>query len=178
MSELSERHEVRVRGRGQTIVFIADSSDGRLVIRQEPETGEATDVCALTLKDPEELRAFFTGLRRIVSSLGYGGEAAVAAPPPAAAASASGSPRGGQGAQPGGALPSRALSGGTPEEERDAIISQARQRNPQAFTPWTPQEEQEVRRRYEEGESIPSIARARKRSQRAIELRLQRMGVI
>jgi hypothetical protein len=179
VSELSERHEVRVRGRGQTIVFVADSADGKLVIRQEPEGGGAADVCALTLKDPDELRAFFTGLRRIVSSLGYGGEAAGAAPAAASVASASAPPPRGQGTPVGGAPPpNRALSGGTPEEEREAIISQARQRNPQAFTPWTPQEEQEVRRRYEEGESIPSIARSRKRSQRAIELRLQRMGVL
>lgn len=177
MSELSERHEIRVRGRGQTIVFVADSADGRLVIRQEPDDAAASDVCTLTLKDPEELRAFFTGLRRIVSSLGYSGEAGAvpAAARPGAPADSTAAPSSrANGAPP----PNRALSGGTPEQEREAIISQARQRNPQAFTPWTPQEEQEVRRRFEEGESIPSIARARKRSQRAIELRLQRMGVL
>jgi hypothetical protein len=35
MAELTERHEVRVRGRDNTVVFSDDSSDGRLVIRQE-----------------------------------------------------------------------------------------------------------------------------------------------
>ena len=37
MPELSERHEIRIRGKDYTIVFIADSEDGRLVIRQEPD---------------------------------------------------------------------------------------------------------------------------------------------
>ena len=32
MAELSERHEVRVRGKDSTIVFSADSNDGKLVI--------------------------------------------------------------------------------------------------------------------------------------------------
>ena len=35
MTEIVERHEVRVRGRDHSIVFSADSEDGRLVIRQE-----------------------------------------------------------------------------------------------------------------------------------------------
>ncbi|PYN02657.1 MAG: hypothetical protein DME02_25015, partial [Candidatus Rokuibacteriota bacterium] len=35
ITQLSERHEVRVRGQNGTIVFVADSQDGRLVIRQE-----------------------------------------------------------------------------------------------------------------------------------------------
>jgi hypothetical protein len=67
---------------------------------------------------------------------------------------------------------------GSREEEREAVVAQARQRNPQAFAPWTRDEEQQVRKRYEAGESIPAIARAHKRSPRAIELRLQRMGVL
>src|SRR5437762_10704258 len=35
ITQLSERHEVRVRAQNGTIVFVADSQDGRLVIRQE-----------------------------------------------------------------------------------------------------------------------------------------------
>jgi hypothetical protein len=35
MAQLSERHEIRVRGKDHIIVFMADSSDARLVIRQE-----------------------------------------------------------------------------------------------------------------------------------------------
>jgi hypothetical protein len=37
MAELAERHEIQIRGHGGTIVFTADSEDGRLVIRQIPE---------------------------------------------------------------------------------------------------------------------------------------------
>jgi|SRR5438132_179165 hypothetical protein len=37
MPDISERNEIRIRGRDHTIVFIADSQDGRLVIRQEPD---------------------------------------------------------------------------------------------------------------------------------------------
>lgn len=64
------------------------------------------------------------------------------------------------------------------EAERDALIAEARQRNAQAFAPWTKEEEQDVRRRHEAGESVETIARARKRSPRAIELRLQRLGLL
>jgi hypothetical protein len=49
------------------------------------------------------------------------------------------------------------------EEEREALIAKARQRNAQAFAPWS--RDEEVRKRYEAG-----IARAHKRSPRAIEL--------
>jgi hypothetical protein len=70
MAELSERHEVRLRGKDKTITFIADSDDGRLVIRQEDDGRKAKDVCAITLSDPDELRGFFKGLRRIMASLG------------------------------------------------------------------------------------------------------------
>jgi hypothetical protein len=35
MADITERHEIRVRGRDHTIVLTADSVDGRLVIRQE-----------------------------------------------------------------------------------------------------------------------------------------------
>lgn len=119
MAELSERHEVRVRGRDNTVVFVADSSDGRLVIRQEWDGKGQKRSCSITLADPSELKAFFKGLRRIMASLGtVESEPAAAAPrlapqnaPPAAAASDS--------------------------EEREALVAKARQRNPQAFAPWT-----------------------------------------
>jgi hypothetical protein len=74
MADMSERHEVRVRGHGGDIVFVADSRDGRLLIRQE-NGGAGDDVCAITLADPEELRAFFGGLHRILESLGHKPEA-------------------------------------------------------------------------------------------------------
>ncbi len=56
MADLTERHEVRIRGRDHSIVFTAE--DGRLVIRQEPEGAKTKEVCALTLSDPDELRVF------------------------------------------------------------------------------------------------------------------------
>jgi hypothetical protein len=159
MSELSERHEVRVQGEGQTIVFIADSQDGRLIIRQEPEGKKSNDVCAIALSNPDELRAFFNGLRRILASLGHRIDG------PAET-------RGGR------AIAARPGAPGRDSEEREALVAQARQRNPQAFAPWTRNEEEEIRRRHADGESVQTIAQARRRSPRAIELRLQRLGVL
>ncbi len=102
--------------------------------------------------------AFFKGLRRILSSLGYAVESGEA-------------PTVTRREKPHAVIGSR-------KDERDAVVAQARQRNPLAFAPWTREEEQEVRRRYEAGENIQAIARAHKRSPRAIELRLQRLGVL
>lgn len=70
MAELSERHEVRVHGRDSTIVFTADSRDGKLVICQEWDGKGPKESCSITLSNPEELRDFFKGLRRIMASLG------------------------------------------------------------------------------------------------------------
>ena len=69
MADMSERHEVRVRTGDSTIVFTADSEDGRLCIRQEPDGGKADEGCSIALSDPAELAAFFGGLRRMLSSL-------------------------------------------------------------------------------------------------------------
>ena len=74
MADLTERHEVRVRGRGHEIVFSADSEDGRLHIRQESD-GKSKKVCAITIADPQELQAFFKGLRRMLEALGHRPEA-------------------------------------------------------------------------------------------------------
>jgi hypothetical protein len=165
-SAMIERHEVRVPGEGQTIVFVADSRDGRLIIRQESEetTGEkANDVCSIALSNPDELRAFFHGLRRILASLGHRVDVPAAAETPHRA--------------PARALaPQKVTAQGS--EDREAVVAQARQRNPQAFAPWTRAEEDEIRRRHASGESVQSIARAHRRSPRAIELRLQRLGVL
>jgi hypothetical protein len=163
MAEISERHEVRVRGRDGTIVFVADSHDGRLIIRQETEGQKGSEVCAITLSDPDELRGFFDGLRRVLSSLEE--QPGPAATPEAAGGRPPGAPRGGP-------VPARS------PDEREAVIAQARQRNPQAFAPWTKDEEQQVRQRYEGGETVSAIARAHRRSPRAIELRLQKLGVL
>jgi hypothetical protein len=163
VAKMSERHEVRVQGEGQTIVFIADSADGRLIIRQERDREDPTEVCSIALSNPDELRAFFTGLQRVIASLGHSIET-----PPAS--------------QRGAPPPQRAIQGergkSRDPQEREALVAQARERNPQAFAPWTRDEEEEIRRRHASGESIQSIASARRRSPRAIELRLQRMGVL
>jgi hypothetical protein len=95
--------------------------------------------------------------RRILASLGddvRARESAVAAP------------------QPG------RLGAGGRDAEAEAVVAQARTRNPQVFAPWTREEEQELRRRHAAGESLEAIARAHNRSPRAIELRLQRLGVL
>ena len=99
------------------------------------------------LSDPDELRAFFKGLRRILASLGH----SIDAPEPTDVRRDT----------------PRALGAGQ-DDDREPVVAQARQRNAQAFAPWTRDEEQEIRRRHEAGESIPAIARARKRSPRAI----------
>ena len=59
------------RGPNGTIVFVADSEDGRFVIRQEHDGQRGKDVGAITLADPGELRTFFKGLGRILASLGH-----------------------------------------------------------------------------------------------------------
>jgi hypothetical protein len=160
MAEISERHEVRVRGKDNTVVFTADSADGQLVIRQEWDGKGPKQACSITLADPSELKGFFQGLRRIMASLGTIESAQAPARQPLRLPAAE------------AALPEP----GT--EDREALVAKARTKNPQAFAPWTKTEEEEVARRYKSGESIEAIARAHKRSSRAIELRLERLGLL
>jgi len=63
------------------------------------------------------------------------------------------------------------------ERAGDAIVVQTRQKS-QTLTPWTKEEEQEIQRRFEGGETIPAIARSRK-NVRPLLLNcvLQRLGV-
>jgi hypothetical protein len=161
MAEISERHEVRVRGKDNTVVFTADSADGKLVIRQEWDGKGEKQACAITLADPSELKGFFQGLRRIMASLGRIESAQSPARPQS---------RRLPGAE--AALPEP----GT--EDREALVAKARTKNPQAFAPWTKKEEEEIARRYRSGKSIEAIARVEKRSARAIELRLERLGLL
>jgi len=42
-----------------------------LFIRVEADGKKGKDVCAITLANPEELHAFFKGLRQIVEALGH-----------------------------------------------------------------------------------------------------------
>jgi len=160
MSEMSERHEIRIRGRDHTTVFLADSNHGGLIIRQEPDGKDQTSACEVTLSDPAELRDFFEGLRKILSSLGHATDLAGAT-----------QPRVETSRNPASLLQRQ-------DDEREAVVAQARQRNPQAFAPWSKEEEQEVIKRHQAGESVQAIARQHKRSPRAIELRLQRLGIL
>jgi len=70
MAELSERHEIKIRGKDHTIVFLADPGERRLIIRQESGNREPEEVCTIAISDPAELREFFEGLRRILPSFG------------------------------------------------------------------------------------------------------------
>lgn len=158
MPDLSEHHEVRVRGKNASIIFFADSDDGRMGTRQERDGKGPREVCAITLTDSDELRAFFKGLRRILASSGH----------PVTSGEGPVEPR---------RRPRQALSAAR-TADREAVVAQARPRNPQAFTPWTRQEEEKVGKRHREGESIQAIARAHEQSPRAIELRLQRLGLV
>jgi len=127
--EISEHHEIRVRVSESTIVFLANSEDGRLTIRQERDGGRAREVCAITLADTEELRAFFKGLRRTLASLGH----------PVTS---------GEG---GADVAQRKADEPHANDQREAVVAQARQRNPQAFAPWTRQEEQAVAQEHAVG---------------------------
>jgi hypothetical protein len=181
MADISERHEIRVQAGQHTIVFVADSTDGRLVIRQEPEGKPPTEMCSITLANPEELRAFFEGFRRVLASMGHAPDAGAALPAAAAAPPAGrpAAPALGPASAPLGPPASRPQAAGADRQvDREALIEKARERNPKAFAAWTPEEEAEVKRLYESGQSVAEIARARKRSPRAIELRLQRLGLI
>ena len=59
MAELSERHEIKIRGKDHTIVFLADPGERRLIIRQESGNKEPEEVCTIAISDPAELREFF-----------------------------------------------------------------------------------------------------------------------
>jgi len=165
MGDITERHEVRVGSGDHVFIFIADSRDGRLVIKEEKVSPRDTrDVCSLTLANPEELRDFFEGLRRVLAATGHAAAAAPAAPPRRVDAP----PRAGPGP----------IAGRAPSDDRDAVVTEARHRNPNAFQPWSAEEEREVKERFQRGETIEAIARAKSRSRRAIEMRLQKMGLV
>ena len=157
MAEIREKHEVAVRSGDRSFVFEADPDAGRLVIREEGEDGE---VCALTIGDSAELAGFIEGLRRVFRSTGL-----------LEAAGLKRAPRG-EGDR------DRLPPGGGAEPDREELAAQARRANPQAFQPWSREEEAEVRLRYERGEPIASIARDRQRSPRAIEMRLKKLGAV
>jgi hypothetical protein len=171
VTQISERHEVRVEGGGRTFVFLAEPGEGRLVIREE-EDGE--EICSLTLGDPEELAGFIEGLRRVFRATGLAKVARGEVD--------EGPPKHARKRLPGVMEPppdEAQLQLGEPDDaEREEIIAAARQRNPKAFHPWSADEEREVRERFDRGDSIEAIASDHQRSPRAIEMRLRKMGVL
>ena len=152
--EVQERREVRVKVGDSTFAFAADPDAGRLVIREEPADGDAgEEVCALTVDDREELRAFLAGLRRVL-----GDELGAPA----------------QDASPEHSSP----PGRARRDDRDPkAIDRARQRHANAFKAWTPEEDAEVAEAAKRGESPAAIAKRHGRSERAIAMRLEKLGV-
>ena len=66
---ITERHEIVVETDESVFVLTADSREGRLVIQQKRKRG-SSEICSLSLANPDELEAFFEGLRRVFSSTG------------------------------------------------------------------------------------------------------------
>jgi hypothetical protein len=154
-NRITQTHRVTVETGNKNIVFIAEPDEGRLVIREEDENGK--EVCSLKLANPDELSAFFEGLQRIFVST-------------------QNQPRIEQSEQP--RPMQRSLPDTLNQDDREEVISRARSRNPNAFKGWSKAEEAEMKQRFQKGESIPSIARALQRSEKAIEMRLKRNGLL
>ena len=104
--------------------------------------------------------------RRLLASTGL-------APAVPAAADSAARPR--PGADRSTPLPPRGTGTAEPADDRDEIVARARGRNPKAFEPWTPAEEEDLRRRLQAGERVEDIARAHNRSPKAIQMRLERL---
>lgn len=157
-NKITQVHRVNVDLGDKKIVFIAEPDDGRLMIREEDENGR--ELCSLALANPEELTAFFEGLKRIFLSTNQ-------QQPPL----------------PGRAETQRPIQRSLPQatdqgDDREEVISRARTRNPNAFKGWSKTEEGELRQRFQKGEPIKAIARDLQRSEKAIEMRLKRMGLL
>ena len=162
--EISEAREVRVRQGETNFVFLADHSTGRLVVREEDDGDE---VCAITVGNRQELDAFLTGLRRVLG---------VDENRQSARGRSERTPDSGSAApeQHEGDRPRRDLPG---SPDREAAIERARERNPQAFKSWSADEERRLAEAYEGGASIEQLARDHQRSPRAVDMRLQKLGL-
>jgi DNA-binding NarL/FixJ family response regulator len=157
-NKITQVHRVTVELSDKKIVFIAEPDDGRLIIREEDENGH--EICSLTLANPDELGAFFEGLKRIFVSTNQQQTSLAGRAEP----------------QP---PTQRSLPQSTEENgDRKEVISRARARNPNAFKGWSKSEEGELRQRFQKGEPIKGIARDLQRSEKAIEMRLKRMGLL
>ena len=150
--EISDRREVRVSVGEKEFAFVADPGADRVTIREElpGEPGSRKTGTTMVLTG-EELQAFMQGLTRVMAN-------ETAPPPPSANPQAAPS-----------AAPSPALS--DPE-----TIERARSRNPNAFKPWTRDEERRLQEGVRAGNSVEELAAELERSPRAVAIRLQRLG--
>lgn len=164
MGKLTERHEVVAEADGRTFVFLAEPDQGRLSIREVDPEGEQ-ELCGLTLSDQDEIESFFAGLHRVLQTAGVarGGFPGLEEPPTPAKRLTD--------------RPTRSDESRSQDDRRE-VVERSRHKNVRAFSPWSPEEEREVETRYRAGDSLDAIARSRGRSRRAIEMRLQKMGVI
>jgi hypothetical protein len=162
---ITERHEIVVETDESVFVLTADSREGRLVIQQKRKRG-SSEICSLSLANPDELEAFFEGLRRVFSSTGGARERTVPPRQPSGRATLAA-------AQQAGAT---LVAGQQADDDRDEVIARARGKNAKAFEPWTRSEEEDVRRRFEAGDAVEAIARTHNRSPKAIRMRLERLG--
>ena len=170
MAHLRERHEIVAETEDRTFVFLAEAEKGRLTIREVDPDGEE-EICAITLSEADELEGFFGGLRRVLEAAGLSRQVQPPHPAPPAEKSLSEGPSS-PGDSPAGPRDA------SPSEDREEMVENARRRNRRAFSPWTPDEEREVENRFRAGESLEAIARSRGRSRRAIEMRLEKLGVL
>lgn len=165
MVEISDRREVRVSVGDKEFAFVAEPEAGRLTIREEfpDQQGSGKAVCSLTVSDQEELQAFMQGLSRVMGSELL----TQIAPAPAA------QPSGGRsGSRPAASNPpSTSTALNDPE-----AVERARSRNPNAFKPWTREEDRRLREGAQEGRTVEELASELQRSVRAVSMRLERLG--
>lgn len=165
MVEISDRREVRVSVGEKEFAFVAEPEAGRLTIREEfpDQKGSGRAVCSLTVSDQEELQAFMQGLSRVMGI--------EPARQPAA---------GGTGAPSGGRSGSRAATAAPPSASSalndPEAVERARTRNPNAFKPWTREEDRRLREGAREGRTVEDLASELQRSARAVSMRMERLG--
>ena len=148
--KITDRREVRVSAGDKVFTFVAEPENGRLLIRQEGDTKSAG---AVTVAHGEELTAFLEGLSRALG--GEGSIARVAAAEPSSAESDPGPP--------------------SPALRDPEVVARARRRNPNAFKPWTPEEDRRLADGISAGQSVEELADALARSRRAVRIRLQKL---
>ena len=65
---MAAKHEIRIKTDDSDFVLIADSEQGKLVIRRESQSGRQESVCSVTLKNPGELKELLDALKRVLSA--------------------------------------------------------------------------------------------------------------